>query len=295
MTDPHRIDHTPYLVEPETRVRLSEYSTGAGDEFEKKSDAKKALEADVSALAETQRLLWASDQYAVLIILQALDAAGKDGTIRHVMSGVNPQGCSVTSFKAPTEEELGHHFLWRPTRHLPGKGRIGIFNRSYYEETLIVRVHPEFLEPQKLPPLPPGEDRWQSRFEDINHFEHLLVRNGTCVLKFFLHLSKGEQKKRFLDRLNEPDKHWKFNEADVRERRFWDDYQRAYEDVLSETSTAWAPWYIVPADDKWFARALVADVISTKISELDMHYPQVSEEEKQKLAQARKELEAEED
>lgn len=293
MTSPHRIDHSPYLVPPGSLVRLSDFSTDAGDEFKNKSDAKKALEEDVSALSEMQRLLWASGQYAMLIIFQALDAAGKDGTIRHVMSGVNPQGCEVTGFKAPTEEELRHHFLWRPAQHLPGKGRIGIFNRSYYEEVLIVRVHPEFLEPQKLPPLPDGEDRWQSRFEDINHFEHLLVRNGTCVLKFFLHLSKAEQKRRFLDRLDEPDKNWKFNAADVRERRFWDDYMRVYEDMLSHTSTTWAPWYVVPADEKWFSRALVADVISTKISELNMSYPEVSDEDRKKLKEARKELEAE--
>jgi len=293
MAKSHRIHHTPYRVVPGTRVQLSEFSTKAGDEFKKKSQARQALEEDVTALAEMQRLLWASGEFSMLIILQAMDAAGKDGTIRHVMSGVNPQGCSVTSFKAPTEEELGHHFLWRPTRYLPAKGRIGIFNRSYYEEVLIVRVHPEFLEPQRLPKLPPGGDLWRTRFDDINHFEHSLVRNGTSVIKFYLHLSKDEQKRRFLDRLNEPDKHWKFNEADVHERSFWGDYQHAYEDMLSETSTAWAPWHIVPADDKWFARALVADVIATKISELDMQYPTVSDEDREKLAGARKELEGE--
>lgn len=291
----HRLDHTPFRVLPGSAVRLSDYATGHRDEFDGKSAAKKAMAEDIAALKETQEILWADKRYGVLIILQAMDAAGKDGTIKHVMSGVNPQGCEVHSFGPPSTEELGHHFLWRPTCHLPLRGRIGIFNRSYYEETLVVRVHPEYLEPQNLPPGPRDQRFWQQRFEDINNFEHLLSRNGTCVIKFFLHVSKQEQKERFLERLNNPEKNWKFNAADLEERGHWDEYQTCFEETLAATSTEWAPWYVIPADNKWFTRACVADIITTRIGELELSYPTVSEKEASRLAVAREQLETEDD
>jgi PPK2 family polyphosphate:nucleotide phosphotransferase len=293
MSSHKHLDHRTYTVEPGSRVSLKKFSTQAGPEFAKKSEARKALKEDISALAEAQRILWASEEFSLLVIFQAMDAAGKDGTIRHVMSGVNPQGCSVHSFKAPTEEELRHHFLWRPTQHLPGRGRIGIFNRSYYEEVLVVRVHPEFLKPQRLPRLGEGEDLWQLRFETMNDFEKGLHRHGTMVLKFFLHLSKEEQKKRFLERIDDPTKNWKFTDADLRERGFWDQYQAAYEDMLSHTSTRVAPWYVVPADQKWFARALVADIIASRIEELPLEPPSVSKSQQKVLQESRAAIESE--
>ncbi|MFQ5732992.1 MAG: polyphosphate kinase 2 family protein [Planctomycetaceae bacterium] len=295
MPKPHRFDHDPYRIEPGTAVDLKKRSTGPPEEFAGRKQAKKALADDVSALAEAQQVLYADARFALLIIFQAMDAAGKDGTIRHVMSGVNPQGCTVQSFGPPSEEELGHHFLWRPMRFLPAKGRIGIFNRSYYEETLVVRVHPEYLKPQKLPPGHKPKKLWKQRFEDINGFEHTLTRSGTAILKFFLHVSKDEQKRRFLDRLNEPKKHWKFNAADLKERGHWDEYRHAFEEMLSATSTRWAPWYAIPADDKWFMRALVADIIAKRIGELDLRYPSVSEDDQAELAIAKESLLNEDD
>jgi PPK2 family polyphosphate:nucleotide phosphotransferase len=238
-------------------------------------------------------LLNADDRYAVLAIFQAMDAAGKDGTIKHVMSGVNPQGCEVFSFKQPSAEELDHNFLWRYMRCLPERGRIGIFNRSYYEDVLVVKVHPELLERQKLPPGKQGKGFWETRFEDINAFERHLVRNGTIVLKFFLHVSKAEQKKRFLERLDRPEKHWKFSVNDLAERAFWDQYQSAYEDALGATSTEWAPWYVVPADQKWATRAIVADILVTTIRGLDLKFPEATEAHRKALAEARRKLEAE--
>lgn len=294
MSKSHRFDHDKFRVKPGDKPHLDKLETKADDDFSK-SQAKKELKADKKALADAQRLLWADGSRAMLIILQALDAAGKDGTIRHVMSGVNPQGCSVHSFKAPNDEEVLHHFLWRPRKYLPAKGRIAIFNRSYYEEVLVVRVHPEFLEPQRLPPRPSGDDLWNSRFKDIVAFEDHLTRNGTAVIKFFLNVSKKEQKKRFLDRLDEPDKNWKFSEGDLRERSFWKDYHRAYEDMLEHTSTKDAPWYVIPADDKWYARAVVADIITGHINALDLEPPTVSDERKAELAAARKRLVEEDD
>ena len=290
MPKSHEFDLSPFTVSPEKRVRLKDFGTSPPGEFDSKKDAKQALADDVFALTEAQRLLYADARHAVLILFQAMDAAGKDGTIRHVMSGVNPQGCEVHSFGPPSAEELKHHFLWRPTRALPARGRIGIFNRSYYEEVLVVRVHPEFLKPQNLPPGRAEKKLWSKRFEDINSFEHSLTRSGTCVIKFFLHVSKNEQKQRFLDRLNDPEKHWKFNAADLRERDLWDDYQNAYEKMLGATSTRWAPWYVIPADDKWFMRALVADVITSRIDELPLRYPEVNESELAELAQAKEQL-----
>ena len=289
---PHRFDHHRYRVAPGRRLRLAQRSTEAGDELSK-AEAKEALDGDVAALRDAQRLLWASEHCAVLIVLQGMDSAGKDGTIRHVMTGINPQGCEVHSFKAPSDEELQHHFLWRPTRYLPGRGRIAIFNRSYYEEVIVVRVNPEFLEPQRLPAELRGDELWASRYADINTFEEALVRNGTTVLKFYLHLSRKEQKKRLLKRLDDPSKNWKFNADDLRERGRWDEYVEAYEAMLCATSTERAPWYVVPADDKWFARALVADVITARIRDLDLAYPELSESERKALAESREQLEAE--
>jgi len=281
-------------------VRLVDYPTAPTDELlerqdlDGKKEAKETLEEDTSALADAQRLLWADGRRSVLVILQGLDAAGKDGTIRHVMSGVNPQGCEVRSFKAPSAEELDHPFLWRPTRFLPAKGRIGIFNRSYYEEVLVVRVHPTFLVPQRLPHDLEGEALWRFRYDAINAFEKGLVRGGISVLKLYLHLSKEEQKERFMERLTRPDKHWKFSASDLRERRFWPAYTEAYQDVLSATSTEWAPWYVIPADKKWFSRALVADILTGHLQGLDLAFPEVSAEDRQELEAARRELEAEE-
>lgn len=250
--------------------------------------AKEFLSANLEELAEAQNLLYADDRYALLIVMQALDAAGKDGTIKHVMSGVNPQGCQVFSFKVPSAEELDHNFLWRYMRCLPERGRIGIFNRSYYEDVLVVRVHPDLLGRQ----LPrdrdkPGKKFWAQRYDDINAFERHLVRNGTVVLKFFLNVSKEEQKKRFLERLDKPEKNWKFSLGDLKERACWDEYVDAYEEALAATSTEWAPWYVIPADHKWITRAIVADVITTTLRDLDLEYPRMTDEHLKLLAEAR--------
>ena len=257
---------------------------------EDKPRAKEALAMGVSLLAELQNMLYAQDQWAVLLIFQAMDAAGKDGAIKHVMSGVNPQGCQVFSFKAPSAEELDHDYLWRCLRHLPERGRIGIFNRSYYEETLIVRVHREFLQKQKLPPVLVTKDIWEERFQDIRNFERYLTRNGVVIRKFFLHVSKKEQKKQFLERIEEPEKHWKFSASDIKEREHWDDYMEAYEDMIQNTATKHAPWYVVPADNKWFTRVVVAAAVIEALSSLDLHYPKVSEEKLKELAAAKKTL-----
>ncbi|MCI0642465.1 MAG: polyphosphate kinase 2 family protein [Gemmataceae bacterium] len=295
----------PYLklfrVPAGKKISLKDYNPGwrQSKEFEQlgkdelKSRAKAILEQDLAELAKAQELLYADDRHAVLIILQAMDAAGKDGTIKHVMSGINPQGCQVYSFKKPSSEELDHNFLWRCMKRLPERGRIGIFNRSYYEDVLVVKVHPELLEQSKLPAGKRDKTFWENRYEDINTFERHLVRNGTVILKFFLNVSKEEQKRRFLERLERPEKHWKFSAADLHERGFWNDYMRAYEDALSATSTDWAPWYIVPADHKWVTRTVVAAIVSTTICGLDLRYPQVSEAQRKELAEARKRLEKE--
>ncbi len=259
-----------------------------------KEKAKEVLEKNLEDLAGAQDLLYADGRYSVLIVLQAMDAAGKDGTIKHVMSGVNPQGCQVFSFKKPSTEELQHNFLWRYSKCLPERGRIGIFNRSYYEDVLVVKVHPELLgrqlprEKEKL-----GKKFWAKRYEDINAFERHLTRNGTVVLKFFLNVSKEEQKARFVERLSRPEKYWKFSTSDLTERGFWNDYMAAYEDALAATSTKWAPWHVVPADYKWITRAVVADIITTAIHGLELRYPQVSEEQQKLLEEARIKLAAE--
>ncbi len=290
---PHRLDHEPFRAQPGKSFRLADHDPRYSAGLKSKKEGRKALADDIDALADAQKRLWADGRHSVLIILQAMDAAGKDGTIRHVMSGVNPQGVAVHGFKAPNEEERQHHFLWRPTRFLPRKGRIAIFNRSYYEETLVVRVHPAFLDQQFLSARRrelPLEDLWRERYEDINAFEKALVHNDTLVLKFFLNVSKDEQRERFLDRLNEPDKHWKFSAADLSERGYWDDYQQAYQEMIAATSTEHAPWYVIPADRKWFARAAVADIIAERISHLDLRTPEVSDEDREHLAQAREAL-----
>lgn len=256
--------------------------------------AKEDLEEFNEELAGAQELLYAADNYSVLVILQALDAAGKDGTIKHVMSGVNPQGCEVTAFKQPSADEISHDFLWRCEKALPARGRIGIFNRSYYEEVLVARVHPDVLAEQHLPPdAASGKELWQQRFEDINAFEHHLERNGTRLVKFFLHISKDEQKKRLLERLDDPAKHWKFSPADLAERAYFDDYMHAYEAAITATSTPWAPWYVVPADHKYAARALVGVVLVHVIEQLDLHLPQVDAAGRTAIDQARQELLAE--
>jgi len=255
--------------------------------------AKKILSRNLDDLADAQNLLWASDTYGILIILQAMDAAGKDGIIRHVMSGLNPQACMVHNFKKPTNDELDHNFLWRYMRALPQRGRIGIFNRSYYEDVLVVKVHPEYLDTQKLPPGIKGDNIWKHRYSDINHFEKHLTRNGIIVLKFYLHISKEEQRGRLLERLNNPAKHWKFSDSDLPERAYWDDYMRAYEDALMATSTEWAPWYVIPSNHKWASRTLVADILAGTITSLGLEYPKITPERKRRLDLARIQLENE--
>jgi PPK2 family polyphosphate:nucleotide phosphotransferase len=257
---------------------------------EDKPRAKEALDLGVGVLTELQDMLYAQDRWAVLLIFQAMDAAGKDGAIKHVMSGVNPQGCQVFSFKAPSSEDLDHDYLWRCMKCLPERGRIGIFNRSYYEETLAVRVHPELLGSQKLPRELVGEDIWKSRFKDIRNFERYLTRNGTVVRKFFLHVSKKEQKRRFLERLDDPDKNWKFSANDVKERGHWKDYMSAYEETIRRTATKCAPWYVVPADNKWFTRVVVAAAVIEALASLDLEYPKVSKQKLEELEAARQML-----
>jgi PPK2 family polyphosphate:nucleotide phosphotransferase len=281
-------------VQPGKKIDLrKDYDPGFNGKWMKKEEAEKILVEGIQILAEMQDKLWAQNQYAVLVILQALDAAGKDGTIKHVMSGVNPQGVDVHSFKGPSSEELDHDYLWRNFKALPSRGRIGIFNRSYYEEVLVVRVHPGFLANQQLPPALKDKNIWNRRFEEINNFEKYLVDNGIIVVKLFLNVSKEIQKERFLERTMMPEKNWKFSAADMRERAFWDDYMAAYEDMFNHTSTEWAPWYIVPADHKWFTRLAVAAVLYHTMEKLNLAYPTVSEEQKQALLVAKKELESE--
>lgn len=258
-----------------------------------KDEAKAMLAAGVKRIADLQERLYAEDRWALLAILQAMDAAGKDGVIEHVMSGVNPLGCEVHSFKAPSAEELDHDFMWRTTKVLPARGHIGIFNRSYYEEVLIVRVHPELLARQRLPPKLIGKDIWQQRFEDIGAFERHLVRNGTVPIKFFLHISKEEQRRRFLARIDEPAKRWKFSAADVAERKLWDRYMAAYQDMIRHTATDDAPWYVVPADNKWFARLVVAAAIVEALERIDPQFPELDAAALRELRKARAALEAE--
>jgi PPK2 family polyphosphate:nucleotide phosphotransferase len=288
-------------VEPGAPARLRERNPAStlGVEFERlsahelKQQARKVLQQGVEDLARRQELLWASDTYSLLVVFQALDAAGKDSAIKHVMSGVNPQGVQVVSFKQPSAEELDHDFLWRITKALPERGRIGIFNRSHYEEVVALRVHPEWLDAQRLPSGDRGPRFWQERYEDINAFERHLHRNGTKIVKFFLHVSRTEQKRRFLARLDKPEKHWKFSAADVAERQHWEQYMTAFEDAITATSSSWAPWYVLPADHKRVTQALVARLLVATIDELDLHYPEVTDDERRKNEAARRLLEAE--
>jgi PPK2 family polyphosphate:nucleotide phosphotransferase len=287
-----------FRVPPGKPVRLKDYDPAwEGDDSvpkeQRKKTAQQILSEDLSALAEAQELLYASDSWAVLLIFQALDAAGKDSTIKHVMSGVNPQGVQVFSFKHPSAEELDHTFLWRCMKVLPERGRIGIFNRSYYEEVLVVKVHPDLVKAQNIPDAEISKSFWNKRYDDINNFEHHLTRNGTLILKFFLHVSKDEQRKRFLDRINEPQKHWKFSVSDMAERKFWKEYQEAYVEMLEATSTKHAPWYVIPADHKWVSRTAVAAIVVRSIKSLDIRYPEITPQKRLAIAEAKKQLESE--
>jgi PPK2 family polyphosphate:nucleotide phosphotransferase len=282
----------PFRIDDGQRFRLRDVDPGDTLRLgsEDKPRAKEALAMGVEALAELQDRLYAQDRWALLLVFQAMDAAGKDGTIKHVMSGINPQGCEVVSFKGPSAEDLDHDYLWRCMRLLPERGRIGIFNRSYYEETLVVRVHPSYLEAQKLPEELVTKRIWDERFEDIRNFEHYLARNGVVIRKFFLHVSKGEQKRRFLERVENPEKNWKFSVNDINERAFWRDYMRAYEDTIRNTATKHAPWYVVPADNKWFTRLIVAAAVVETLDSLDLAYPRVGKEKRRQLAAVKRAL-----
>lgn len=277
-----------FRVNGSKHFRLKNFEPADTGHWRSKEHAEEALQESVGRMSELQDRLYAQDQWALLLIFQAMDAAGKDGAIKHVMSGVNPQGCQVYSFKAPSDVELQHDFLWRTTRDLPERGHIGIFNRSYYEEVLVVRVHPQILKSQKTPPSLVNKDIWKERFEDICCFERHMARSGTVIRKFFLHLSKKEQKKRFLSRLDELEKNWKFSAADIHERKYWDQYQKAYEDMIANTATHHTPWYVVPADNKWFSRLVVSTVIVDALESLDLNYPKVGAAELKELEAAKK-------
>jgi len=277
----------PYCVTKGEKFRLKDHDPADTNGLKDKHQAQGLLEDGTALLSHMQEKLYAQDRWALLLIFQAMDAAGKDGAIKHVMSGVNPQGCDVTSFKSPSNEELDHDYLWRTHKCIPARGKIGIFNRSYYEEVLVVRVHPPFLRAQKLPDQLITKHIWDERYEDINSFERYLTRNGVVIRKFFLHVSKEDQKKRFLERLEDPKKNWKFSMADVQERAFWKDYQEAYEEMIQHTATKHAPWYIIPADNKWFTRLAVASAIIETLDELDLSFPEVDEEKKKELQAVR--------
>lgn len=287
-----------FRVAPGKPIKLKEYDTewngmaglGKIDKDAIKGQADDLLAESVKELSEAQGLLWANNQHSLLVILQGMDASGKDSIIKHVMSGINPQGCQVTSFKVPSEEEIDHDFLWRYSKTLPQRGGVGIFNRSYYEEVLVVRVHPELLERQRLPKGKRDNDFWQARYEDINAFERHLSRNGTLIVKIFLNVSKEEQKKRLLERTDDPRKRWKFSVADLAEREYWDDYMKAFEEAIKSTSTEHAPWYIIPADHKWIARSVVASILASAIGTLKLEYPRLSDMKNKELEEARKRL-----
>lgn len=284
LSDPYRIDHGK-------KFRLKDFDPAATGHCRTKEHAQELLDKGIADMRELQDKLYAQGQWAVLIILQAMDAAGKDGLIKHVMSGVNPQGCEVYPFKQPSSEELNHDYMWRSNRKLPERGHIGIFNRSYYEESLVLRVHPELLKNERIPDELISKNIWQERFEDIRNSEQYLTRNGIVIRKFFLNISRKEQKRRFLERLDNPEKNWKFSAADVRERECWDDYMNAYEEMIAATSKKHAPWYVVPADNKWYTRVVVAAAIVDAMEELKLSYPKVSGEERKRLQAARKALE----
>ena len=287
------IDTKDFLIAGKKKMRLKDHKTKIKDVYEDKSDYEVLIREFQEEINDLQRMMYAHDRYSLLLVFQAMDAAGKDGTIRAIMSGVNAHGIAVHAFKRPSDEELDHDFLWRTTKSLPQRGRIGIFNRSYYEEVLVVRVHPEILQgAQKLPKEVTKDlgDVWRRRYESICDFEKHLYRNGTRVVKFFLHLSRDEQRDRFIDRIDEAEKNWKFSEADVKERGYWDDYQDAYEDAINATSTKKAPWYVVPADDKKNMRLIVAQVVLEQLRSLDMHFPEVSSQRREELQQYRQRL-----
>ena len=283
----------PFQVADGMHFRLNDFNPSETLGLRSKEQAQKTLGHGIERLAKLQEKLIAQDHWAILLILQGMDAAGKDSTIKHVMSGVNPQGCQVHGFKAPSNEELSHDFLWRASRCLPERGNIGIFNRSYYEEVLVVRVHPELVAHERIPPPLVSKDIWEQRYKDINTFERYLYRNGIVVLKFFLHLSKKEQKKRFLERLDDPDKNWKFSMNDALERQHWEKYVRAYQEMIRNTSTKHAPWYVVPADHKWFSRVVVAEATIDAMEGLDLSFPKVDPEKRKELKNARAALERE--
>src|SRR6202161_786313 len=276
-----KINSKDFRVREGDQVKLHKWPTKVAPVYKSEQHYQKLLGEHVAQLSALQQLLYASNSYAILLIFQAMDAAGKDGAISHVMSGVNPQGCQVYSFKVPTETELQHDFLWRTTCSLPERGHIGIFNRSYYEEVLIVRVHPKILKSEKTPSSLVGKNIWDERFEDIRCFERHMSRSGTVIRKLFLHLSKKEQKQRFLARLDHPEKNWKFSAADIRERKYWDDYQHAFEDMIRNTSSEEAPWYVVPADNKWFTRLVISTVLVDTLESLKLSYPKVDEQKRQ--------------
>ncbi len=278
-----------YLAKPGEKINLSKISTDNTQSIKDKSEANKLLEKNIEKMQELQNLLYASDKYSMLLVFQAMDAAGKDSTIKHVMSGLNPQGTQVFSFKKPSEEELDHGYLWRISKALPERGRIGIFNRSHYEEVLVVRVH-DLIKFQKLPDEAKANNIWQNRFEQINNFEKYLYENGTIIIKFFLHVSKEEQKKRFLERIEDKSKNWKFAEADLKERSYWNDYQKCYQEAITATSKEYAPWYIIPADKKWFMRLLVSEIIVKKLESLNLSYPVLSAEQLKSLENCKQQL-----
>jgi PPK2 family polyphosphate:nucleotide phosphotransferase len=282
----------PFRVTDGKKFRLKDYDPNetGGLGSEDKPRAKEALQNGVQVLAELQDMLYAQRNWSLLLVFQAMDAAGKDGAIKHVMSGVNPQGCQVFSFKGPSAEDLDHDFLWRCVKCLPNRGNIGIFNRSYYEETLVVRVHPEFLSKQKIPASLISKRVWDERFDDIRSFEKHLNRNGTAIVKFFLNVSKGEQKRRFLERADQPEKNWKFSSSDMAERAFWNEYQRAYEDMIRNTASRDSPWYVVPADNKWFSRVAVAAAVIDRLADLNLAYPKVDEKKLLEISEAREAL-----
>ncbi|MBX7171564.1 MAG: polyphosphate kinase 2 family protein [Pyrinomonadaceae bacterium] len=276
------------------KLNLKKHKPGWTGDYKTKEDAVADLQKNIERLAKLQDILYAQNHHALLIIIQALDAAGKDGLIKHVMTGLNPQGCQVFSFKAPSAEELDHDFLWRASKSLPERGRLGIFNRSYYEEVLVVRVHPNFLQNQPLPTKVKNDKKvWDKRFDDIRNFEKYLTRNGIHVLKFFLNVSKDEQKKRFLERIDTPEKNWKFSAQDIKERGFWEDYQKVYAEAMEATSTEKSPWYVIPADNKWFTRVAVSEIICQKLESLKLQYPELTDAQKAELAECKKMLESE--
>lgn len=288
------MDTSDFQVKEGKKLDLKDFSTDSTGKYNDKDEAAQDLQKNIEKMAELQDKLYAQNNHALLLVFQAMDAAGKDGAIKHVMSGLNPQGCHVTAFKQPSAEELDHDFMWRTTKALPERGRIGIFNRSYYEEVLVVRVHPNILQFQQLPAgFADDKDIWDKRLNDIKNFESFLSRQGTHVMKFYLHVSKDEQKKRFLERIDQPEKNWKFSAGDVKERAFWDDYMHAYTEAMEKTSTEKSPWYVIPADKKWFTRLAISEIIVQKLESLNVEYPTISESEKAELAECKAKLLAE--